>query len=325
MILRALRLHLTRLRILYGSAILFLLFVLLVITVVFMPPREFPVGIIVSIPSGVSAREGVALLYEKHVISHPELFLAWISLTGKDESIKFGDYIFERPLALYDIASRITSGDFGNIHVRLTVPEGSRVKDISLLIEKILPHLDAHVFELMARSQEGYLFPDTYDLLPNTTHQDIIDMMRARFDEQIQTIQVEIQKSGEPLSRIVTMASLLEREARQLETMQMISGILWRRIDIGMALQVDAVFGYIFDRPTYSPSFDDLKVDSPYNTYTNRDLPPGPIGNPGIDALKAAVTPTKNPYLFYLTGQDGNMYYAKTFEEHKRNRARYLD
>jgi UPF0755 protein len=126
------------------------------------------------------------------------------------------------------------------------------------------------------------------------------------------------------LSLLVIMASLLEREAKTLADKRMVAGILWNRIKIGMPLQVDAVFGYIHDRATYSPSFDDLHVDSPYNTYLNKGLPPGPIDNPGLDSIIAAATPTKTSDLYYLTGSDGQMHYAKTFEQHKQNRALYL-
>ena len=119
------------------------------------------------------------------------------------------------------------------------------------------------------------------------------------------------------------MASILQKEVRQPDTMKMVSGILWKRLSIGMALQVDAVFGYIFNKPTYSPSLDDLAVDSLYNTYKYRGLPPGPISNPGLDAIEAALTPTPSKYLYYLTGKDGTMHYATTFEQHIDNR-KYL-
>ncbi len=120
------------------------------------------------------------------------------------------------------------------------------------------------------------------------------------------------------------MASLLEREARTLKEKRMISGILWNRINKNMPLQVDAVFGYIFGKPTFSPSFADLKVKSSYNTYIHRGLPPGPISNPGLDSLLAAATPTKTAYLYYLTGTNGKMYYSKTLAEHNAHSVRYL-
>ena len=121
------------------------------------------------------------------------------------------------------------------------------------------------------------------------------------------------------------MASLIEKEADTAEDRRIVSGILWNRIDADMPLQVDAVFGYILDRSGYAPTGSDLEIDSPYNTYENRGLPPGPIANPGLDALTAALHPAATEYFYYLTGRDGLMYYAETFEEHKRNRELYLD
>lgn len=104
----------------------------------------------------------------------------------------------------------------------------------------------------------------------------------------------------------------------------MVAGILYNRLKLGMPLQVDAVFGYIFGRDTYSPSFADLKVDSPYNTYTHKGFPPGPIANPGFDSLQAALHPAKTKYLYYLTGKDNLMHYATTYAGHQANQKRYL-
>lgn len=120
------------------------------------------------------------------------------------------------------------------------------------------------------------------------------------------------------------MASLIEREAKTDEDRKTIAGILWNRIDLKMPLQVDAVFGYIKGIDTYHPTSEDLSIESPYNTYLHAGLPPTPISNPGLESLHAAATPTKTDYLYYLTGKDGVMHYAKTFEEHKANRAKYL-
>ena len=145
--------------------------------------------------------------------------------------------------------------------------------------------------------------------------------MESEFEKQITVLKEDIVAFGVPLSEVVTMASLLEKEARQYETRQIISGILWKRIKIGMPLQVDAVFGYIFGIDTFSPTFDELvTTDSPYNTYKNKGLPPGPIANPGLESLKAAVNPVETPYFYYLTGFDGEMHYGRTLDEHVENR-----
>jgi UPF0755 protein len=149
---------------------------------------------------------------------------------------------------------------------------------------------------------------------------EIVERMRENFDARVTGLAL----GGRSLSDTVTMASLLEKEARSDEHRRLVAGVLYNRLVKNMPLQVDAVFGYIFNRDTYSPSPTDLKVDSPYNTYTHRGLPPGPINNPGIAALTAAANPTETNYLYYLTGKDGTMYYATTYEGHKLNLQNYL-
>ena len=120
------------------------------------------------------------------------------------------------------------------------------------------------------------------------------------------------------------MASLLEEEAATLEDRQIIAGILWRRMAAGMPLQVDAVFPYIIGKNSFELTTNDLKTDSPYNTYTNRGLPPGPITNPGLDSILAAVTPQKTSYVYYLSDHDGNFHYSTTYEQHLQAKAKYL-
>ena len=181
------------------------------------------------------------------------------------------------------------------------------------------------------RSYEGYLFPDTYEFSPDVSAADVVTRMRLRFKEIWTEIEQDMANASpdqlraeDSLPRIVTMASLLEKETKPGPDRALVSGILWHRVDIGMALQVDAVFGYIKSVDTYHPSGKDLDIDSPYNTYRHKDLPPGPIGNPGKDALRAALMPKESSYLYYLSDRDGAVHYAKTFEEHKANKEAYL-
>lgn len=134
----------------------------------------------------------------------------------------------------------------------------------------------------------------------------------------------DVEKSGRTLNEIITMASLIEEEANTKESRRIISGILWQRIKQGMRLQVDAVFPYIMNKFSLQLTKEDLMDDSPYNTYRYAGLPPGPISNPGWDSIYAAIYPAKTSYLYYLSDREGNMYYAKTFEEHKANKAKYL-
>jgi len=121
------------------------------------------------------------------------------------------------------------------------------------------------------------------------------------------------------------MASILEGEALTTSDRKLVAGVLWRRLEIGMPLQVDATFSYVNGKTTFELTLDDLKIDSPYNTYKYKGLPPTPINNPGLNSINAALYPTKTKYLYFLSGNDGKMHYARTFEEHKRNRQLYLN
>ena len=159
---------------------------------------------------------------------------------------------------------------------------------------------------------EGYLFPDTYLFLPGAETEQIIGTMRDNFQK----------KAGDVGQDTVIMASLIEKEVPDSDDRKIVSGILWKRLEIGMPLQVDAVFPYITGRQKVLS--DDLKIDSLYNTYFYKGLPPGPISNPGLDAIEAARNPKESPYLYYLSGRDGKTHFAKTFAEHLKNKEKYL-
>ena len=283
-------------------------------------PIGFPENEYVVIEEGMSVRAAAQLLEDKDIVNS-SIFFTWVVQTfGIDGGVRSGVYSFTAPASIFRVAERLNKGEFGSSLVRVTLPEGSTTRDMAQILEETLPHFNSIEFLELARSQEGYLFPDTYFFVPDVTPEGAIRAMRNNFDEKISIIQTDIDAFGAPLEDVVIMASLLEKEARQFETKQLVSGILWKRIDIGMALQVDAVFGYILDSDTFSPNFDQLKIDSPYNTYTNVGLPPGPITNPGLESLKAAVLPKESSYLYYLTGVDGTMHYAETFDGHVANR-----
>jgi len=290
----------------------------------FDAPKNFPIGETITIPQGVTTEEIAQLLYDADVIESKSLYVGSTRLFFNATKVKAGEYFFSNKVGPLIVAYRIASGIHGVEPISITLAEGLTIREMAELIENKFPHIQAEDFKKKAEGLEGYLFPDTYNFVPKVSAQTIVNTMYAEFERQIDQLREEVD-FDKPLSDVVVMASILEREARQLETKQKVSGILWERINIGMALQVDAVFGYIFDRSTFHPSLEDLETDSPYNTYKNRGLPPGPISNPGIDSLRAAVDPIETEYLFYLTGLDGAMYYARTFDGHRRNRALYLD
>jgi len=218
----------------------------------------------------------------------------------------------------------VIEGKTGVAPVRITLPEGDSGRQLAMIVDHQFPFISETAMLEKAKGYEGYLFPDTYFFPINTTNDAILAKLRSTFDEKIASIKSHLTASPHSLHDIVIMASLLERETKTPADRRIVAGILWRRIAIGMPLQVDAVFGYIYGKDTYAPTLDDLKTPSPYNTYLHGGLPPTPIDNPGLDALIAAADATTSPYLYYLTGSDGKMHYAKTFAEHQANREAYL-
>jgi UPF0755 protein len=232
--------------------------------------------------------------------------------------------LFENEISVFSVVKRITRGMFDILPSRITFPEGTTVRQMSALVAQAFPSITGEDFVKLASSYEGYLFPDTYVFPADSTSKSIVKTMRKSFDDHMKEIEENIAASTYPIGDIITMASIIEGETNDASDRPVIAGILWKRIEMGMPLQVDVVFGYILGKSGYAPSLADLKIDSPYNTYTNKGLPPGPINNPGLDAILAALAPKKTEYLFYLTGFDGEMHYAKTFAGHKINRQKYL-
>lgn len=284
-------------------------------------PFSFQKNSIVTISSGTSVEEAGEILKTKHVIQSPFVFSMLIRLIHPSGIIA-NHYSFSRPQSVVTVAYRLAEGKTDLVPLKVTIPEGSSSFEIAKILEDTLNDFDSTAFMVLAKSQEGYLFPDTYFFLPGTTPGAIIDTMRKNFDQKIKPLESDIATFGKSMNEALAMASILEREARQSETRRMVAGILWKRISIGMPLQVDAVFGYIFQKSGYAPTLTDLKTDSLYNTYLHRGLPPTPIGNPGLEAIQDAITPTKNIYLYYLTDKEGKIYYAKTFAEHLVNKGR---
>lgn len=287
-------------------------------------PREFSPGTIVRITEGAAAPEIANRLASAHIIAHPSLLRAVLRISGKSDQVQTGVYKFAMPQNLLVVAYRLVAGAYGLPPVRITFVEGVTVREAAARVADAFPDISAADFLLAAKGQEGYLFPDTYFFQPSADAAAIVASMRANFDTKMAPLLPQVRLSGHSLPDIVTLASLVEKEARTNEDRGLVAGILWNRIKLGMPLQVDAVFGYIFNRATYSPSPADLKVASPYNTYLHTGLPPGPIDNPGLDTLEAAVNPTKTSYLYYLTGHDGLMHYATTYPGHQANLRKYL-
>jgi UPF0755 protein len=288
-------------------------------------PLSFPVKRVVVIPRGSTLSDIANQLYGEHIIRSPLFFRLLVRIDGSGNVIRAGAYQFESPISVFGITNSLLYGEYEIEPVKVTFPEGATVKEMSVILKESLPGFDENRFLEIATPKEGYLFPDTYLLAPGTPTEEIVTLLEETFTKRVETLLPEISRSGKSIGELVIMASLLEKEARSYDVRRTIAGILWKRIELEMPLQVDAVFGYIRGTKTYNPKFNDLKIESPYNTYTNKGLPPGAIGNPGIEAIRAAATPLKTKYLFYLTDREGRMHYSSNFEGHVRNRALYLD
>ena len=273
---------------------------------------------------GASVPEVARQLANARIIAHPRLLRALLSMSGQSTRVQAGMYLFDAPESLFAVARRLVTGAYGLPPIRITFPEGETARDMAARVSAAFPGIPAPDFLSAAEPHEGYLFPDTYLFLPSSGAESIIKAMRANFDTKTAPLKDVIQTSGRSLSETVILASLVEKEARSSAVRHMVAGILSNRLKLGMPLQVDAVFGYIFKRDTYSPSPEDLKIDSPYNTYLHTGLPPGPINNPGLDSIDAALHPTKTDYLYYLTGTDNLMHYATTYAGHQANQQKYL-
>jgi UPF0755 protein len=287
-------------------------------------PETFPISKVVTITPGDSVVQITRALKEQGVVRSPRLLNHLIILLGGEHRVVSGEYMFDTPLNVLEVARRITDGQFGFIPKRITVPEGLSNKEVAQIFDSHLAYFDTQEFLALAKDKEGRLFPDTYYFMSNSKAEDVIARMESTFNKRIASIQADISHFDRSIDDVIIMASILEEEARLTETRRVVAGILWRRIDKGMPLQVDGTFKYINGKGSEDLTLDDLKIDSPYNTYVYKGLPPNAVSNPGLDALKSAVTPIKTQYLYFLTDDDGVMHYAITLEEHVKNKNMYL-
>ena len=313
----------------YPKLALGLLFLSLNITSVlyfaeFRSPANFPGGLIYTVAKGTGLNNLAANLYSQNIIRSPFWFKTFSVVLGGTKGLVAGDYVLDNDENAFSLARRLTSGDYQLQQIKITLPEGLNVYEMAKLISAKFAKITEQNFIDKAKNLEGYLFPDTYIFQTNTGVYTVIEAMQANFQKKISLVTELIKASKKSQSDIIKMASILEEEARTMETRQIVAGILWKRLALGMPLQVDSSFKYINGKTTATLSLADLKIDSPYNSYVYKGLPPTPICNPGLDAIKAALTPASTNYLYFLTDKDGNMHYARTYEEHLANKLKYL-
>lgn len=302
-----------------ASAVLCSFFFFLYVFYIFTSPISANDTRYVSIPNGATASAISILLEEERIVRSSTLLYFSLILFAEPEAIKAGNYTFTTRDNVYDVAKTITAVAPPSSVVTITFPEGFSSKEYAKIASKVLSNIDSEQFENLASQEEGYLFPDTYYVPLDFTTEELIELTKDTFETKTNDITFT-----QPQYDTLILASILEREANSLDSMQMVAGVMRNRLELGMPLQADASIEYVLDKPLSELTPADLKIDSPYNTYINRGLPPTPIGNPGLDSIRAILNPTKHNFLFYITGNDGNFYYANSLEEHNRNIARYL-
>lgn len=276
----------------------------------------------ITIVDGYSITETAVLLKEENLIR--SIFLFKIITQVKNISLKAGTYYFSQPEDVFSVINRLVKAQYGDVYLRITIPEGSSNEQVITAIKESQLKVDENILRKLISEKEGYLFPDTYSFLPEVSEKDIVQKLEKTFLEKIK--KAEKGKSLEKTrDEFVIMASLIEKEAsNNLEEKQIISGILWKRIKEGIPLQVDAPFLYERGKGSAQLSRKDLQENSPYNTYVNKGLTPRPIGNPGYDSLYAAMHPIESEYYFYLHSLDGKIYYGINYNEHLKNKRMYL-
>jgi len=302
----------------------------LLVTLFFSAPKNFPINEIVIIEEGETLNQISQEFKERNLIRSSFVFesLGWFFRIEKN--VQAGEYFFEKKIGVSELIKQITGRGDNSHLVKITIPEGTNLQELGFIFENKGAWQAEELWEVAGfpattDSLEGFLFPDTYFVPAGVSPQSLVEVMRETFEKKVvEGLADEIKNSNRSLLEIVTMASLIEKEAADEDDRALISGILWKRIDIGMLLQVDAVFPYIIGKNSFQLTKKDLKINSPYNTYLYKGLPAGPITNPGLDSIGAALNPEESPFWFYLSDKESRVHYSVTYEEHLAKKEKYL-
>ena len=266
-------------------------------------------------------------LAQQKLIRNKIIFYLVVKRFGIDKKIQAGDFRLSPAMNTEEIAKALTHG---TLDVWLTIIEGMRKEEVAQVVAQ---NLNIPEIEFLKYAREGYLFPDTY-LVPKTaTAVGVIKIFEDNFNRRVDNELIErVKEKNLRVDQVVTLASLIEREAKFAEDRVKVAGVLLNRLDNGIKLDIDATVQYVLgyqaeDKSWWKQelSLEDLEVDSPYNTYKNAGLPPGPIANPGLASIQAVLDVDANtPYLFYISDKSGHLHFAETLEEHNANIRKYL-
>jgi UPF0755 protein len=276
-----------------------------------------------SVKKGDTVRGIANNLKTQGFIKDPVIFFLIVKQLGLDEKLQAGDFLLSPSMNATKIAKSLQTGTYD---VQVVIPEGKRAEEIAdILRDRVVTYDNSWRDRLV--EHEGYLFPDTYSFSKDVTIDEVIEIMRDNFEKRYTSI-----PNNSTLSQkeIVTIASMVEREARHDQDRPLVASVILNRYRIGMKLDIDATIqyalGYQEDQKRWWKEalyIEDLALNSPYNTYKNAGLPPTPISNPGHAALSAVINPAKSDYFYYISDKSGNNHYARTNEEHEANKKKY--
>jgi len=277
---------------------------------------------IITIQPGASVHEVATLLSEKGIINNPERFVMATKMMRKDRKLRAGRFDVKRAFNYYELIK--TLSDWEVAMVLVTIPEGLRAREIAKLLEnqigipaddfmkKVMDSNFTHTLGIEANNLEGYLFPDSYDLLEGDSPEYVIRRMVERFKEVVNdSVQAEIRRTGYTLHQIITLASIVEGECQVNFERPIVASIYYNRLRKRIRLEACPTIQYIIPDSPRRILRKDLNIDSPYNTYRYYGLPPGPVCNPGFKSIQAAIYPAKTDYLYMISNGDST--YTHTF------------
>ncbi|MCL5291351.1 MAG: endolytic transglycosylase MltG [Actinobacteria bacterium] len=301
-------------------------------------PKSSGREVVVTIKKGWTAGEIGDELAGKKVVESPLFFRLYIRYKGLGDKLRPGEYLMREGMTYEEAVSILMKGP-PDRYVTITIPEGYTIDQEAEILSKSLK-IDKEKFKVLAKTGsqtfagefqflssnrlntlEGYLFPDTYRFKPNATAEDVIRAQLAQFKRV--TADLDLTSTGRSVHDAVTIASLVEREARIAEERPLISAVIGNRLEKGMLLQIDATVQYALPRWKKELTYKDLEIESPYNTYKHPGLPPGAIGAPGLDSIKAAANPANVDYLYYVViDQSGRHFFTSNYNEFLKAKAK---
>lgn len=295
----------------------------------------------VEIPKGSSTGSIADILLKKKLIKSAFVFEMESRLNKYNGKYKAGDYLLSQNMTMYDIMEKLYKGDSDSNLIRFTIPEGYNLKQIADKLEK-LGFINKEAFYHEIRSGnfkykflkgipkgdnrlEGFLYPDTYEVYKNATEHEIIDKMLQRFDNLFtEAYYKRAKEMGLSVQQTITLASIIEREARAAQDRPVISSVFHNRLKINMPLQSCATVQYALGVVKPKLSVVDTQINSPYNTYKMKGLPPGPIASPRIESIQAALYPTNTNYIYFVAKGDGTHAFSSNYAQFLKDKAKYV-